>query len=146
MKGLLSTIALMIVVSSSTVYAQEVFPVRREIDPKVSEAYSLLIQRKAKVQSELDTLVTQYSSEWPPAKQLQFELDALKSEMKKMSEVDQSKVSKLTSGYGRLILRKVYLAGEIQLLLQEESSEWPLTKEKQRELELLDKEIQKLTK
>jgi len=146
MKGLLSTIALMIVVSSSTVYAQEVSPKRREIDPKVSEAYSLLIQRKAKVQSELETLVTEYSREWPPAKQLQFELDALKAEMKKMSDVDESKVSKLTSGYGGLILRKAFLTGEVQFLSEDESPEWPLTKEKQRELELLDKEILKLMK
>jgi len=144
MKKLFATFAVMIVALSSTVFAQQVSPKQAEVDPKTSEAYSLLIQRKAKLQAELETLLREYSGEWPRAKQLQFELDTLKSEMKKMAAVDQSKVSKLTAGYGGLILRKVSLSGEIDTLLREEGSEWPTTKERQRELELLDKEIQKL--
>ena len=144
MKKLFATFAVMIVALSSTVFAQQVSPKQAEVDPKTSEAYSLLIQRKAKLQAELETLLREYSGEWPRAKQLQFELDTLKSEMKKMAAVDQSKVSKLTAGYGGLILRKVSLSGEIDTLLREEGSEWPTTKERQRELELLDREIQKI--
>jgi hypothetical protein len=146
MKRLFAAIALMTIVASATVYAQQVSANRSEIDPKVSDAYSLLIQRKVKLQAELEGMLREYSSAWPPAKRLQFELDALKTEMRRMSEVDQAKTSKLTSGYGNLVLRKASLTGEIQLLLIEQSSEWPLTKDKQRELELLDGEIQDLMK
>jgi hypothetical protein len=66
--------------------------------------------------------------------------------MKKMLEVTEPKVSKLTSGYGALILRRVSIDTEIQTLLLEVGSDWPGVKEKQRELELLDKEIQKIMK
>jgi peptidoglycan hydrolase CwlO-like protein len=144
MKRLFTTFAVMIVALSSAVFAQQVSPKQAEVDPRTSEAYSLLIQRKAKLQSELETLLREYSGEWPAAKQLRFELDSLKGEMEKMAAVDQSKVSKLTAGYGGLILRKVSLSGEIDTLLREQSSEWPTTKERQRELELLDREIQKI--
>jgi hypothetical protein len=65
--------------------------------------------------------------------------------MKKMSEMDQLMIPKLTSGYGMLILRKTALVGDIQSLLQAWGSDWPPLKEKQRELELLDKQIQKLS-
>ena len=106
----------------------------------------MLIQRKVKVQAQLEALLEQYSSEWPQAKTLQFELDALKIEMKRMVEVIEPKVSKLTSGYGTLILRKVSLESQTQTLLLEEGSDWPPVKERQRELELLDKEIQKIMK
>jgi hypothetical protein len=61
-----------------------------------------------------------------------------------MAAVDPSKVSKLTAGYGRLILRKISLSAEVDTLLREEGTQWPTTKERQRELELLDQEIQKL--
>jgi len=44
-----------------------------------------------------------------------------------------------------LILRKTALAGDIQSLLETEGSDWPPLKEKQRELELLDRQIQKLS-
>src|SRR3954468_13219522 len=118
MKRLLFTLAVIMVVSSASVYAQQVSPKRPEIEPKTTEAYSLMIQRKVKLQTQLETLVSENSSEWPPAKRLKFELDSVRNEMKKMSEVDESKVSKLTSGYGALILRKVWLTGEIQFLSQ----------------------------
>ena len=144
MKRLLATIAVMTVVSGAAVFARQASPHRTDVDPRTSEAYSLLIQRKAKLQAELEGLLKEYSGNWPPAKRLQFELDALTTEMEKMAAFDQSRVSKLTAGYGGLILRKVSLTGEIEALLRENTAEWPPTKEKQRELELLDQEIQKL--
>ena len=113
------------------------------VDPKSTPAYSMLILRKVKVQAQLESLVNEHSSEWPPAKVAQFELDALKSEMKKMAAVDEPQVSKLTSGYGSLVLRRVSLSTEIQSLVTDIGPEWPEAKTKQRELELLDKEIKK---
>lgn len=115
-----------------------------EKDPKTTQAYSQLIQRKVEVQAALETLLSEYDSTWPAAKRLEFELGALKSEMKKMAEVEESKVIKLTPGYGGLVLRRVSLATDIHILLEDEGPEWPTTKQKQRELELLDKEIEKV--
>ena len=145
MKRFLSVLALAVILSSSAAYAQKISN-SPETDPKTTAAYSLLIQRKVKVQAELESLLEEFGSEWPKANTLQFELDALKIEMKKMAEVTERKVSKLTSGYGTLILRRVSLDAEIQTLLLEEGSDWPEVKDKQRELELLDKEIQKVMK
>jgi hypothetical protein len=104
----------------------------------------MLIQQKVKLQAELENLLSEYGSEWPKSKKAQFELDTLKTEMKKMADVEESKVSKLTSGFGSLVLRRIALATEVHMLLEEEGSEWPTFKLKQRELELLDKEIQKI--
>ena len=113
-------------------------------DPKTTEAYSLLIQRKVKVQAELESLLSEYGPEWPTTKRLDFELGALKSEMKKMAEVEEARVIKLTAGYGGLVLRRIVLATDIKMLMEDQTSEWPPLKQKQRELELLDKEIQRV--
>ena len=115
-----------------------------EQNPRTTQAYCMLIQEKVKLQAELESLVSEYSSDWPKSKRVQFELDTLKSEMKKMAEVEESKVIKLTAGYGSLVLRRIVLATDAHVLLEEEGQEWPTFKQKQRELELLDKEIQKL--
>lgn len=113
-------------------------------NPKTTLAYSLLIQQKVKIQAELERLLSEYDSTWPAARRLDFELSALKSEMKKMVEVEDSKIINLTPGYGGLVLRRASLAADIQLLSEEKTSDWPPLKQKQRELELLDKEIQKV--
>src|SRR6185503_12256831 len=83
-----------------------------EQNPKTTQAYSMLIQEKVKLQAELESLLIEYSSDWPKSKMLQFKLDTLKSEMKKMAEIEESKVIKLTSGFGSLVLRRITLATE----------------------------------
>jgi hypothetical protein len=144
MKRFLSVLASALVLFPAGAYAQKA--AGSETDPRTTEAYSLLIQRKVKVQAELESLLSEYTSDWPKAKRLQFELDTLKTEMKKMSEVVKPEVLKLTSGFGSLILRKVSLATDIHMLAEEQGVDWPLLKDKQRELELLEKEILKLAK
>ena len=142
MKRLLLVLALAFAFSPAATLAQK--GSEPEQNPKTTQAYSMLIQQKVKLQAELESLLIEYSSDWPKSKMLQFKLDTLKSEMKKMAEVEESKVIKLTSGFGSLVLRRITLATEVHVLLEEQGSEWPTFKLKQRELELLDKEIQKL--
>ena len=142
MKRLLLVLALAFAFSPAATLAQK--GSEPEQNPKTTQAYSMLIQEKVKLQAELESLLIEYSSDWPKSKMLQFKLDTLKSEMKKMAEVEESKVIKLTSGFGSLVLRRITLATEVHVLLEEQGSEWPTFKLKQRELELLDKEIEKL--
>ena len=143
MSRILSWAALIIFVCSIPAYAQQ-RNAQVENNPKTTPAYSLLVQRKVKVQAELETLLAEYSSDWPAAKKLQFELDALKAEMKKLADTEEGQIPKLTNGYGTLLLRRAVLESEIQSLSQEQSSDWPDVKQKQRELELLDNELKKL--
>src|SRR6267143_3097867 len=106
MKQSLSALLIAIFLASSAAYAQKVDS--PPADPKSTPAYAMLILRKVEVQAKLDSLLEQYTSDWPRAKPLQFELDALKVEMKKMTEVAEPSVAKLTSAYGTLILRRVF--------------------------------------
>ena len=143
MSRFLSALGLAFLVCVTTAHGQKA-PAAEPIDPKTTQAYSMLIERQVKVQATLEAMLHEYSSEWPPAKELQTELDALKIEMKKLREIDPNLIPKLTSGVGALILRKATLTTEINVMAYEHESEWPEAKEKQRELELLDKQIQKI--
>ena len=40
-----------------------------EQNPKTTPAYSMLIQRKVKLQAELENLLSEYSSDWPTIKE-----------------------------------------------------------------------------
>lgn len=144
MSRLLSHALLTIFVVSMPTYAQQLNRAQMENNPRTTPAYTLLVQRKVKLQAELETVLAEYSSDWPPAKRLQFELDALKVEMKKLAETDEAQIPKLTNGYGTLLLRRAALEGEIESLSQEQGSDWPDLKQKRRELELLDNELKKI--
>ena len=144
MKHFLSFLALAFAVSSSA-YAQTA-TVNSETDPKTTPAYSMLIERKVKVQAELETLLNQYNGEWPAAKRLRYELDAVEAEMNTMAETTAPKTARLTSGYGSLILRKITLTADLQVMLRDYASDWPETKTRRRELELLQGELQEIMK
>jgi uncharacterized protein involved in exopolysaccharide biosynthesis len=146
MSRLLSRAVLTIFVVTIPAYAQQLNRVQMDTNPRTTPAYSLLVQRKVKVQAELETLLAEYSSDWPPAKRLQFELDTLKVEMKKLAETDEAQIPKLTNGYGTLLLRRAALESEIESLSQEQGSDWPDVKQKRRELELLDNELKEILK
>ena len=115
-----------------------------EQNPKTTQAYSMLIQQKVKLQAELENLLSEYTSDWPKSKKVQFELDTLKSEMKKMAEVEESKVSKLTPVSEVWFYAESFWPPKYTCFRKKRGSDWPPLKQKQRELELLDKEIQKL--
>ena len=115
-----------------------------EQNPKTTQAYSMLIQQKVKLQAELENLLSEYTSDWPKSKKVQFELDTLKSRNEKDGGGRRIKSEQIDPGFGSLVLRRIVLATEVHVLLEEEGSEWPTFKLKQRELELLDKEIEKL--
>ena len=66
MKQFLSAFALVVIISSSAAYAQTISN-NPQTDPKTTPAYSMLIQRKVKVQAELEGLLGEYGSEWPKA-------------------------------------------------------------------------------
>lgn len=134
---------LMLTLMVSSAYGQKATLTDRT-DPRTTQAYCMLVERGVKVQAHLEALLSEYSSAWPQARQLRAELDALNVEMKKINEMDQPVIQKLTSGVGSLLLRKTVLLSEIKMLFEEQSSQWPPLKEKQRELELLDQEIQKI--
>ena len=145
MKQFLAALTLALAFSFAAAYAQQAAS-QPQTNPNTTPAYSMLILRKVEVGAELEKFLKDYDTEHPRAKRLQFELDALRREMKKMMEFVEPQVSKLTSGYGSLILRRVTLESDIQSLLLEYTSDWPEVKDKQTELQLLDKEIAKVLK
>ena len=78
---LVSLIFGLAILASAPAVCGQTVALTQEIDPRTTPAYSVLIERQVKVQAQLEALLREYSSVWPPAKKLQAELDALKAEI-----------------------------------------------------------------
>jgi uncharacterized protein involved in exopolysaccharide biosynthesis len=142
MKRIFAAVVLVIIASFVT-YAQQT-PCESVRDVKTTPAYSMLILRKVAVEAALQKVLSEYTSDHPSAKARQLELDVLNREMEKMAETEPLNLVKLTSGYGTLILQKVKLASEMQILRREYTSDYPDVKLKEVELNLLEHEIAKI--
>lgn len=142
MKQVFAAIAFAVAISSMC-YAQQSSS-QSPANIKTTSAYGLLVEKKVAVEAELKEVLSKNTSDFPSAKIKQLELNALEDEMKKMRAIAESKIPKLTSGYGMLILRRVALKSEKQALLLEYTSDSPNVKRKEVELNLLEQEIQKI--
>ena len=110
--------------------------------PETTPAYGVLVLRKVAVESELANLSERLTSEHPSVKRKRFELRALKLEMRKMRTVEKSRVAKLSSTMGSLILNKVALEVDLNDLQGSLTSQHPDLKKKSRDLATLKREIE----
>jgi hypothetical protein len=134
MKSSLSVVVLASVLLVTQVSGQKLcYP---NSNPKTTQAYTLLILRKAEVQAER-------ADHLPTVMRLDFELAELKREIKEMEAVERPLVHKLTASYGNLVWRRVSLKADIHMIYVGESG-WSELKAKRRELRAVNKEIQKL--
>ena len=112
--------------------------------PETTPAYGVLVLRKAAVESELAVLSETVTSTHPDIVSKRYEFRALVREMNKLRAIDRSRVSKLSSTVGELILRKVALDVELNDLLGSVTFSHPDLKQKRTELAALEREIQKI--
>ena len=146
MKGLLVAIALAVGASGIVVGYQpqsaECFSSRPETTP----AYAVLVLRKAIVRSELADLSGRLTNEHPSLHAKRFELRAISLEMDKMRAIEKSRVSKLSTTFGALILSKVVAEVELNELLIRLTPQHPEVTKKRLELAALKREIENLVR
>src|SRR5215213_6109275 len=112
--------------------------------PETTPAYGVLVLRKAVVKSELADLSGRLTHEHPSLHAKRFELRAIGVEMDKMRAIEKSRVSKLSTTFGALVLSKVVLEVELNDLLIRLTPQHPEVTKKTLELAALEREIQNI--
>ena len=144
MKRILAAIALTVVASYAVVGYALQSAEGLSSDPKTTPAYGVLVLRKVAVEAELSDLSAAFLSQHPDVQSKRFELSAVSREMERMLAIEKSSMSKLSSTYGNLILRKVALEVELEDMLGSLTSQNPDIKRKKVELAALEREIEKI--
>ena len=142
MKGLLVAIALAFSASGVVAGYQPQSAECCSSGPETTPAYGVLVLRKAVVRSELAELSDRFTNEHPSLDAKRFELRAISLEMDKMRAIEKSRVSKLSTTFGALILSKVVLKVELNDLLSRLTPQHPQVRKKRVELAALEREIE----
>jgi hypothetical protein len=116
------------------------------VNPKMTPAYELLVLRKVNVETELIDLSSQFTSESRQVRTKVFELSVLNREMKRMHRTEREQVPKLSLTYGNLLLRKVDLEVQLNIMRGSFTSEHPAVNRKTAEISFLTSEIEMLLK
>ncbi len=84
-----------------------------------SPAFAEVLLRTTELQAEVESLLAEYTDDYPRVKQVRYELDALKRETARITAVKPAEAGKLTLSLGKLVVRKSELEGDLNRLLEQ---------------------------
>ena len=111
---------------------------------KSSPAYAEVLLRKTELLAELESLLVEYTEDYPNVKQLRYQTGLLQKELDKMSAVKPSESAKLSVSLGKLIVRKCELDTDLWSLQQEFNDQQPDVKRAKRKSEIFDAAIKEI--
>lgn len=108
---------------------------------KATQAFEVLILKRADVRAELTQQRRVTTMEHPDAVRLAYHFHRLNIEIERLLLTEAPEVSKLSSVYGHLLLRKIDLEVEANTLRHQVTSTHPDLIKKRIELDALQREI-----
>jgi len=108
---------------------------------KSSPAYAEVLLRKTDLLAELESLLVDYTEEYPKVKELRFETGSLQKELDILLAVNPAESSKLSAALGKLMVRKCELGTDLWVLQKEFNDQHPDVKRAKRKFEIFEAAI-----
>ncbi len=111
---------------------------------KSSPAYAEVLLRKTELLSELESMLVEYTEEYPKVKELRFEIVLLEKELDRILAVNLSESSKLSAALGKLMVRKCELSTEVWNLQKQFNDAHPDVKRARRKAEIFEAAVNEI--
>ena len=109
-----------------------------------SPAYAEILLRRTELESELESLILDYTEEFPKVKEIRQELGFLKRESDRLAAVKPAESSKLTLALGKLIVKKAELETDVWNLMKAYNEAHPDVKRAKRKVEIYEAAIKEI--
>ncbi len=119
-------------------------PTTNALTIKATAAYSEVLLRKAELTAELESLLIEYTDEYPKAKSIKTELTFLQKEIDRLLAVAPSDAGKLSTALGKLMIRKAQVETELVKLQADYNEEHPDLKAARRKVEVFESAIKEI--
>ena len=111
-----------------------------------SAAHAELLLRKTETLSDLESLLIDYTEDFPRIKELKFALALLERDLARLSRVKVADSSRLTVALGKLMVRKIELETELWKLLETYKEEHPEVKRARKKVSIYEAAISEILK
>ncbi len=119
-------------------------PATPSSEARASSAYAEILLRRTEHESDLESLLLDYTDEFPRVKELKFSLSLIQKEAAGLLLIKPADSSKLTLALGRLIVRKIELETDVWRLRQSYADGHPEVKRARRKVEIFEKAIREI--
>lgn len=106
-----------------------------------SPAFSEVILRRAELEAELESLLLDFTEEYPKIKAARYGLSQLQKQIDLLLAVKAADAGKLTLALGKLMVKKVELETDLWSLQQNLADGHPDVKRARRKVEIFEKAI-----
>jgi chromosome segregation ATPase len=111
---------------------------------KSSQAFAEVLLRRTELQAEMESLLVEYTEEYPKIKEARFELAAIQKEIDRLLAVKPADISKLTQALGKLMVRKLELETDLWVLRAKYDDAHPDVKRAKKKLEIYEASIKEI--
>jgi len=109
-----------------------------------SPAWAEIALRKAELSAELESLLAEYTEEYPKIKEIRHTLETIDAERARLVKVKAADAERLTPALGRLIVRKTELEADYWRLLQSYKDEHPDVKRAKKKVDAFETSIREI--
>lgn len=113
-------------------------------DHKASPAYAELRLKKAELESELESLLTEYTEEYPKIREARATLGFVQKEIDRLAAAGPGAMPRLTPALGKLMVRKAEMETEVWRLLETMQPAHPDVKRAKRRVEIFEAAIKEI--
>lgn len=114
------------------------------VQVRSSPAFAELQLRKTELVSELESLILDYTEEFPKVKAIRFAVTLIDRDIARISKVKPAESSKLTLALGKLMVRKIELETDMWNLQRSYKEEHPDVKRAKRKVEIYEAAINEI--
>lgn len=130
---------------SQSIPAKKTDPVQAAApEAKSSPAYAEVLLKKTELQADLESLLVEYTEDYPKIKEIRFMLELIQKESQRLTSVKPSDTSKLTLALGKLIVRKIELETDMWGLQRNYKDEHPDVKRAKRKVDIYKAAIKEI--
>ncbi|MEO7672559.1 MAG: hypothetical protein ABIU09_00600 [Pyrinomonadaceae bacterium] len=109
-----------------------------------SAAYAEILERKTELQANLESLLVDFTDDYPKIKEIRYTLGLMQKESDRLAAVKALNASQMTLALGKLIVRKIELETELWSLLETYKSEHPDVKRAKRKVDIYEAAIKEI--
>lgn len=124
----------------------EVFPQSANVEKsvKASSAFSEILLKETEFRSELESLLADYTEEFPKIKELRYSLSLAARDKSQLLKTKTSELDRLSLALGKLLVRRIELETELWRVSQTYADSHPDVRRAKKKVEVFDQAIKEI--
>ncbi len=111
---------------------------------KSTAAYAEIALKRADAEAELESLLVEYTAEFPKVRELKYSLTRIDLEVARLRAIKPAERERATSALGKLMIRKVDAELDLWKLSQDYADAHPEVKRAKKKVEIYEKAIKEI--